>query len=113
LDALRRAQASDATADEVKGAINEIAPELNSVADLLPQNRGELFGAIQAICGILGVLMASYAIYFSPQQGITKEQMQEVMEKAITIKAPAQGESSERAKRKRNLKRQSRRRGRR
>ena len=78
--ALQRAKAANASPEEVKATINEIAPELKTVANALPKTRSELYAAIQALCAAIALIVA---IYLSNQQGITKEQVDEIIKKAL------------------------------
>jgi hypothetical protein len=81
-DALKAARQNNASPDEIKQTIKEQAPELTGIADLLPTNRNELYGAVSAICAILSVLIAGAALYLSAQ-AITPEQVDEIIARAM------------------------------
>jgi len=90
IDALNKARANNASPEEVKATLNEHAPELKAVADTLSQkNRNELYAAIQALCAVITAFTAVAALYISTQ-GITKEQIGELIDKALTgdVKIP-------------------------
>jgi len=65
------------TSHEVREAIAEHAPELTKLADLIPTNRNEVYGFIQALGTIIALILAGYAALFGPQQ-ITQQQVNEI-----------------------------------
>ena len=79
----------NASPEEIRAAITEHAPELGSMADMLPKTRSELYGAIQAICAVITTLAAATAIYLSSQQGLKREQVQEIIDKSLNDRAAA------------------------
>jgi len=117
IDALNAARAKNATPDEAKTLIKERAPELALVADALPKNPGQFWAAVSAIAAVLSVLVGAYQAYIATPQGITKDQVEEIVSKALSEKsrqteptASKEGKAASKVKRRKSPKRHPRRR---
>jgi hypothetical protein len=64
---LRQAQATNADVEVVRGALTESAPELRSLADVLPKTRSELYAFISMLLVVIGLMISCYEKEKDPQ----------------------------------------------
>lgn len=90
-NALEQAKQRNATPEEIKATIKEHAPELSSIADILPKNRNELYQFVMAICAIVGAL----ALLFGRNQVVTEHEKAKILDSATqAISTTATGSAS-------------------
>ena len=81
----RAARERGARVEEVKAEVEREAPELSSLADMLPKNRNELYAFITMIVAVLALMLQAMDAGETPQVEVNQ-----VIEQTVVQTAPAQ-----------------------
>jgi hypothetical protein len=86
---LEQARSEDRPRHDIQAAITKAAPELTSLASVLPSTRGELYAFITVLLTLLGLIVASYASL--KPSGPTQAEIDAMVTKALaqSTQAPA------------------------
>ena len=79
--ALKTAKEQKASREEITDTIKTHAPELQTLADLLPQKRSELYPFVSMLVVILATLIAAYVAF--QKKGPTDAEINAMIEKAV------------------------------
>lgn len=79
---LESAQSKEATADEIARDIMATAPELSSVADVLPKKRNELYAFIAVLTAVISVILNQCQTN-NAVSGVSEAEVQQIVDEAI------------------------------
>jgi preprotein translocase subunit SecA len=80
---ISKARELDRAPEEVASEIKEKVPELSSLSSYFPKTRMEFIAYLTMLVALLGVFAQFAAPFLSNQQGLNKEQVEEVVNRAV------------------------------